>query len=484
MGIRPGRRFQAPFRRPRDDRRVLDAARPTRDRARPAPLPLPRVWSVRASDIVALVGLNAVVIAGMWVRHGGLDELGDASGVLTAAGQLTALFGTYAALLQLVLMSRAPFLDQTFGMDRLAWYHRWLGFATFWLLLCHGVCTTIGYALGDGIGLVDEFVTLVTRYDFVLLAVAGMACLTAVAISSFQAARRRLSYETWYGIHLYAYLGIALAFAHQLVTGLDFQDDPIARLYWIGLYVVTVGLIVAFRIGQPVATSLRHRLRVGNVVVEGPGVVSIYVTGRDLDRLPVRAGQYFLWRFLTRDGWWRAHPFSISAAPNGRYLRLTVKDLGDWTRALQRVPIGTRVIVEGPYGIMTGARRTRAGVLLIAGGIGITPIRAMLEAFAGRPGDITLLYRAGRQEDLVFRRELDYLAAVRGATVHYAVGRRAIEGSEHDPLGPSALRRMAPDIVRRDVYVCGPPPMMDVVRRSLRTLAVPDSQVHWERFSY
>ena len=126
-----------------------------------------------------------------------------------------------------------------------------------------------------------------------------------------------MSYETWYGLHLYAYLAIALGFLHQLFVGADFIHDPIAVGFWVALYVATVALILVFRIGQPVWLSARHRLRVANIVTEAPGVISIYLTGRELDRLAVRSGQYFVWRFLTRDGWWRGHPFSISSAPNG-----------------------------------------------------------------------------------------------------------------------------------------------------------------------
>ena len=132
-----------------------------------------------------------------------------------------------------------------------------------------------------------------------------------VGVTSMRYARRRLSYETWFGLHLYAYLAIALAFLHQLFTGADFIHDPVAVLYWTSLYVLTAALVLAFRFGQPALTSWRHRLRVSSVVPEGRGVVSIYLAGRDLDRLAVRSGQYFVFRFLTRDGWWRGHPFSI-----------------------------------------------------------------------------------------------------------------------------------------------------------------------------
>ena len=280
---------------------------------RPMPVPLPRRWGIRQTDVVALLVANGVFIVLLWVRHGGLDQLGTTAGALTAAGQLTALLGTYLALIQLVLMGRSPWLDEAFGMDRLAVAHRWLGFATVWLIGAHGVLTTTGYAMGDGAGVIDELAMLLTTYPYVLWATAGFGLFVLVGVSSVRAARRRLSYETWYGLHLYAYLAIALAFLHQLFVGADFMHDQLAAIYWIGLYVVTAALVLTFRVGQPLvdvraspAPRLRDRRR------RRTGVVSVYLTGRDLDRLAVRSGQYFVIRFLTRDGWWRAHPFSIS----------------------------------------------------------------------------------------------------------------------------------------------------------------------------
>jgi predicted ferric reductase len=443
---------------------------------------MPRAWRITAVDVVAVLAANGVVILAMWLRHDGLDQLSTLGGQLTAIGQLTGLYAAYFALIQLVLMSRSPWLDQIFGMDGLTRAHRWLGFATVWLLLAHGVFIVTGYALGDGSDVVDEAVTLVTTYPYVLMAVVSGALFGLVAVTSVRAARRRLSYETWYGLHLYAYLAIALGFLHQVFVGADFIHDPIAVGYWVALYVIAAAFIVLFRIGQPVWLSARHQLRVVNVVDEGPGVFSIYVGGRDLDQLAVRSGQYFLWRFLTRDGWWRAHPFSISSAPNGAWLRITIKELGDWSAALREVTVGTRVFIEGPYGVLTGARRTRPKVLLVAGGIGITPLRALLEALPAKPGDLTLLYRVRTVPEIIFRTELDALAQRRGARVQYLVGPR---GSEiGDPLDAMALARLVPDIAERDVFVCGPVAMMERVEASLRTLGLPRSQVHAERFAY
>jgi predicted ferric reductase len=446
--------------------------------------PLPRIWPVAPLDIGWAIGINGVLIGAMWLRHGGLDQLNSLGGILTAIGQLTGLYAAFLALVQLVLMSRSPWLDQLFGMDRLAWAHRWLGFATVWLIVGHGAFITAGYALGDSASIVAEAWTLITTYPWVLAATIGGLLFIGVGVSSVVAARRRLSYETWFLLHLLAYLAIALGFLHQLVVGADFMHDPLARIYWSALYVVAVALILLFRVGQPIVLNLRHRLVVARVVHEGPGLTSVYVTGRDLHRLPVRSGQFFNWRFLNGEEWWHHHPYSLSSAPNGRWLRITVKALGDGSRRLQQIPVGTRVIVEGPYGAMTGARRSRRKVALIAGGIGIAPLRALLEALPAQAGELVLVYRARAEKHVIFREELDVLARSRGATVHYLVGRRGSRELPEDPLDADGLEALVPDIAARDVYVCGPVAMIDRVAAAARVLGVPPARIHAERFAY
>ncbi|HEY2702481.1 MAG TPA: ferric reductase-like transmembrane domain-containing protein [Candidatus Dormibacteraeota bacterium] len=432
--------------------------------------------------MLALLGVNAVLIVGMWIRHGGLSTLTSASADLTAAGELTALLGTYAALVQLLLMSRSPVVEQLAGPDRVAHWHRWLGFSCTLLICGHVVLTTVGYALGDGSSVAAEAWTLLTTYPWMLMAAAGTVCLLMVAVTSVRIARRRLRYETWHFVHLYAYLAIALSLGHELAVGNDLSTDPVARVYWIGLYLVVAGCVLAFRVGRPLRHALRHRLRIARVVPEASGVVSIYVTGRDLDQLRARAGQFFRWRFLAGDGWWKAHPFSLSAAPNARFLRLTVKAVGDGSAEVQRLAPGTRVMAEGPYGILTAHRRRRPGVLLIAGGVGITPLRALLEELGGR-GAVTLLYRASSWEDVLFRAEIDDLMRARRGTVHYLVGRRGTPELGDDPLGVGALRRLVPDLRERDVFLCGPAGMIRGVREALGQLGVSDEQIHDERFA-
>ena len=444
---------------------------------------VPRRWGLLPRDAALIVLGNAILIVAMWVRHGQFPNLTHPAAVLTGAGQITALLGTYSALVQVVLMSRIPGLDQLFGVDRLAAWHRWLGFGTVTLICGHVLFTTWGYAWSDGRSIATQTWAFLTTYPYMLMAYVGTALFLLIAVVSVRAARRRISHETWHFIHLYAYLAIVLSFGHQLAAGTDFTGDPAAVAYWVALYVAAALLVVTFRFVLPLRMALRHRLRVEAVVDEAPGVLSIYITGRDLDRLPVRAGQFFTFRFLTRGLWWRVHPFSLSAAPNGRYLRITVKQVGDFTRSLVSLRPGVRVVVEGPRGNFTAVRRRYPRALLIAGGIGITPLRALLEEMPQRKGSIALLYRARSWADVVFKTELDQLVAARGGAVHYIVGRRGREVHPH-PLAPRFLLAAVPDLRQRDVFVCGPSDLVDDVTRSLGALSVPTSQIHSERFAF
>jgi predicted ferric reductase len=418
-----------------------------------------------ARRLVAIaVAANAAIVVALWWRGGGLQDIHDTSTLLTGTGRLAGLLGAYLVLLQLLLL----------GSGRLTAWHRRNGWASLSLLIAHAALITAGYTLGDRISLPDEAGRLIGGYPGVITAVAALAILIAVAVTSAMAVRRRLRYESWHFVHLYAYLAVALAFSHQLATGTDFVGRPVARAYWYALYGVALAALLIFRLGIPIARSLRHRLHVTRLVEEAPGVVSVEIGGVGLDRLRARPGQFFLWRFLTRDRWWEAHPFSLSAAPDGRRLRITVKGVGDFTNRLRTLEPGTRVIAEGPFGTFTAAARRRPRVALIAGGVGITPIRALLEEMPGGPGDIVVVYRAPSADGFILRAELDELGRRRGAQLHYVLG---------DQLSPQELRRFVPDIAARDVYVCGSPAMVDAIRASLGSTGVPRRHIFTERFA-
>jgi predicted ferric reductase len=431
---------------------------------------------VDACAALAGIGFGAVVASVLTNEsHGALAAPG---GLLTAVGRLAAFTGAYLMLIMVVLVARLPWLERSVGQDQLIRWHRKIAPWAIGLITTHVVAIILGYAAADRSSLVHEVWVLIRSYRDILAAAVGFGLLVLAGITSYRAVRRRLRYETWWSVHLYLYLGLALAFAHQIVTGVSFVGHPLTRALWITVWAATAGLVLIFRIGQPVWRSLKHRLRVVEVRDEAPGVVSVICQGRSLDQLAVSGGQFFQWRFLTRDLWWQAHPFSLSALPRPPYLRVTVKASGDASHLVSRLRPGTPVAIEGPYGAFTHHARMTDGVLLVGAGVGITPLRALLEDLPDHT-NVTVVIRASTPAGLLHREEIAALVRDRGGRLHELVGPR-----HKVRLGARHLRQLVPDIAARDIYVCGPEGFDSEIVGIAEKLGVPAEQIHIESFGF
>jgi predicted ferric reductase len=425
--------------------------------------------------VLAFIVLGAVAVIALWWRD--TASVAGPDGWLTNAGRISGLLCGYGMAVLIALMARVPALERGVGTDRLTRWHAMGGRYVIGLVTAHILAVIWGYAFADAKGVVDETVTMVLTFPEMLKATAACLLLLGTAALSARAARRRMRYETWYLLHFYTYVAAYLAFGHQLATGAEFTGDRAARIAWYILYLGVAALVVWYRFLAPVRLSLRHRLRVAAVTEEGPGVISIHIIGRDLGRLRVEPGQFFRWRFLAKGLWWSANPYSLSAPPGSDGFRITVKALGDHSGSLAGLRPGVRVFAEGPYGAFTGRVRRRRRVLLIAGGVGITPVRALFESL---PGELTLLYRARSEAELVFREELEDIANARGARLHYSTGPRDTER----PFDPATLAAVVPGLRHHDVYVCGPTEMTRTAIRALRASGVPQRQIHHESFEF
>jgi ferredoxin-NADP reductase len=430
-------------------------------------------------DVLAvLAGLGFGLTLALGIASESLGSLRAAGGLATAAGRLTGLAAAYAMVVVVVLVARFGPLERAIGQDRLIRWHRKLGPWPLYLLIGHGTLITIGYARAAHDGVLHQFGQLLWSYPGVLAATVGGALLVAAGVTSYRLARRRMAYETWWSVHLYTYLALFLSFSHQVDTGAAFVGHPLARAWWTALWLGTLALVLIARLGLPAWRSLRHGLTVVGVTPEGPGAFSVVLRGRALHRLPVAGGQFFQWRFLQRGMWWQAHPYSLSAAPTGRHLRITIKSLGDHSAALARLRPGTRVAMEGPYGVFTADTRHSDRVLLVGAGVGITPVRALLEDLP-EDADVVVLLRGSTREDLVLRDEIRELVARRRGSLRELVGPR-----ERVPLDAPALLALVPDLAERDLYVCGPEPFQDALITAARTAGVPEAHIHHETFAF
>jgi predicted ferric reductase len=416
----------------------------------------------------------------VWWLDNPEGSISDAGSVLVAAGRITGMVGGFVLLVEVLMMSRVAWLEQWVGAHDMLIWHRSLGGFLVIVVPAHAVLTIFGYAVSAKVSAARETWTMLTTYEDMISAFVATGILVAIGVLAIRAIRRAMPYELWYYVHLTTYLVLLLGYGHQFADGADLAKAGFARWYWTSLYVFVVACLIWGRVLEPVWLNLRHRFRVVAVVAEAPDMVSVYVGGRCLDKLDAQAGQYFRWRFLTRGNWWQAHPFSLSAAPNSDWLRLTIKVVGNHTYDLQYLKPGDRVFAEGPSGAFTADRRVRPGALLIAGGSGIAPIRALLEDL---PLGTVVLYRASTVDDLVFRGELDDLARERGARVWYVLGSRDDPGPRR-LFTPAGMRELIPDVRRRDVYMCGPDGLITASHKVLRRLRVPRRQIHLDPFEF
>ncbi|MGH9087613.1 MAG: ferredoxin reductase family protein [Acidimicrobiales bacterium] len=427
----------------------------------------------------AAVGLAAVgLVLSFWLGLRSGARPGSPGATATLLGTVTGMVGMYLALIQVVLISRIPALEHVLGQDGLLRWHRRVAPWPISLLVAHAVLIVIGYGQSARTGFLHETVVLVLDFPNVLAATVALGVMVAIGIVSLRAIRSRLRRETWWAIHLYMYLALALSFAHVILLGPTFVGHPALQAAWTALWVVTAGVVLGYRVGLPVVRSLRHDLRVVEVHPEGAGAVSVVCEGRRLDRMAVSGGQFFAWRFMVRGMWWQAHPYSLSAGPRAPYVRLTVKQVDDHSRSVAALRPGTRVFVEGPYGAFTTYALGRRRALLIAGGIGVTALRALLEDLP-RESSPVVVVRASSPEHLYLRDELAELVRQRRGQLHELVGSRA-----DVVLDAGLFLSLVQDLGQRDAFVCGPPGFVQAAVAALTAAGLPRRAVHAEEFAW
>lgn len=427
----------------------------------------------------------------MIMLNGGLAEglsLNNPEATLKLISRVTGLYATNLILIQLIVISRNPFLNYLYGHDKLTAFHKKLGQPVYILLIIHFLAVIFDYVIKENKTFVEEFLALF-KTEQLATATIAFGIITIIVFTSASTIRKKIPYEFWFYTHLLVYIAIIISFPHQVDFGTDIKNSWLVTGYWWGLYITAISFIIVFRFGKPLYTSMRHQLKVSKIVHETPKVVSIYLTGKRLDKLEQNAGQFYMWKFLTWKTFLQTNPFSISTAPNSNYMRVTISNLGKGTKALQNIKVGTRVMLDGPYGIFTENRRLFKDVTLIAAGVGITPVRSLIEELEANRGDITVIYRGNSKEDMPFIEELQDLVISKGINLHLSIGKRAFYNSwlsaEDSPNNNTEdLLRIAPHVTVSDVYVCGPQAWTKSVEKTLLEANVAKPQIHIEEFAW
>mgnify|MGYP001766980117 FL=1 len=432
-----------------------------------------------------------VIPVAVFIAQDGLAMMTTFPGFIKAVGIVAGLVAMAMLLEMLLLAARIPFVDRAIGHDGALRKHRALTVTAVSLLFVHAVALLIAYAASEQVGVFAEFASLWTLDDFVL-AVASLGLLCLVGFTSWVVVRRRLPHEAWFVLHLVSYAALAISIPHQFSMSGMFASGP-ARWYWMGFIAVTAFCMLAFRVLTPAFNNLEHRLFVSSVEPAGPQVVNIYLSGRRLHELDVQAGQFFNFRFLAPGLWWHGHPFSTSSgvftnAAGLPTMRITVRNLGKGTAELIKVRPGTQVLFAGPYGIFSDRARTTDHLILMGSGVGIAPIRALLDQTTVIPGQGLVVLRASSPAELYLFDEFRTICAKRGLRLVTLVGHRGTHpttglswsSAEYSTL---RLRELAPWAADADVFICGPLRWTEDAQAEAIACGVPQTQIHAERFA-
>src|SRR3954469_10450149 len=240
----------------------------------------PAVARAHPRLVLGVITSGAAATVGVWWHN--TPAVHGAGDWLTNAGRVTGLLAGYAVVVLVALMARIPPLERGIGADRLARWHARGGRYTVCLVVAHGLLITWGYAVTAHTNVVSQTGTLLTSYPDVLAATVAGLLLVGVGITSARAARKRLRYETWYYLHFYTYLAVALAFSHQFATGAEFMDNRAARVAWSAMYAAVAAAIIWYRFVPPLHPAMPHQLRVQPARRESRDSLSVVVTGRHL----------------------------------------------------------------------------------------------------------------------------------------------------------------------------------------------------------
>ncbi|MDZ7786397.1 MAG: ferric reductase-like transmembrane domain-containing protein [Candidatus Saccharibacteria bacterium] len=426
----------------------------------------------------ALYFLQIIGIFLVWLSKSTQQLQVGGGAALIAIGALSGLLAGFFFLYQLILISGTKLIEKHFGLDRLARIHHVTGLFGYGFLITHVLFIVLGYSSLTGNGFIEQYFAL-QDLAYVTFASVSVFLLSAVIVTSIVIVRRRLKYELWYLVHLLVYAAVLLALFHQVSNGQNLMGNDWLRAYWYGLYVVAFTLVLWRRWLMPLYLEYKHRFRVEKVVKENSGVTSVYVTGKNLDKFHYQAGQFNLWQFIQKDVRGMHHPFTISSSPKDPYLQLSAKAVGDFTKKLDQLRPGAPALISGPYGLFTQKVATGRQRLFIAGGIGVTPLRSMLRDDVR--GDDILIYATRTMKDAVFADEFKKLEK-QGLKVVHVLSDEKRKAAHHGYVSADILTSEVNDITERDIWLCGPPVMMQKVEEALAGLNVPKKRIHTEKF--
>lgn len=430
------------------------------------------LWLVALSyTVVVLVPLFVILLGAQSPERGFWVEFGVALGFV----------GLAMLCLQSVLTARYPKLSGAVGQDTMLQFHRQTGLVAFGFVVAHPVVLLLadsGYW---------EFLDPRVNFLRAIFLIFVVFALPALIVTSLWRETFHLPYQWWrLGHGALAMMILVVGLVH-ITRVHHYLADPWKQALWIAMGTASVGSILYVRALKPLRVR-RHPYRLVEVSPAASRTWTLTLEPEDGPALGFRAGQFAFLTLADTPFSLEQHPFTIaSSAERHDRLEFAVKELGDYTDTIGTTSLGQVGFVDGPYGSLQLPSDTSAGMLMIAGGIGISPVMSMLRTLRDRRHDapLVVLYAADRIDDLAYDAELDDLARHLSLTVVRVLRHPPPEwDGERGVVDAALLGRYltSDDAATWHVVLCGPPPMMDTAERALRDRGVPLDRIHSERF--
>jgi len=386
--------------------------------------------------------------------------------------------------LQFVLTARFKVIKAPYGADIVYHFHREISYIALFMILAHP--TLLFIFSPDTLGLLNVF-------NAPWRARAGVSALLAlVFVVGASVWRKQLRFEynkwrIWHGI--LAAVAVILAMIHVILAG-HYINTAVKQVLWVGYGIFWVGLLVYIRFFKPFLL-LRRPYQVENVKKERGNAWTLAVRPVGHPGMHFSPGQFAwltAWHSPFSDS---EHPFSISSSTSEpENVQFTIKELGDFTSRIKQMQPGQPVYLDGPFGAFSIDRHPHAqGYIFIAGGIGITPIMSMLRTLRER-GDqrpLFLVYANNKWDEVTFREEIETLQhALNLKVVHVLADPPQVWQGERGFITKEILQNCLPEERQPNVYevfICGPPPMMDAVEKILPAIGFSFGDFHSERFN-
>jgi len=385
--------------------------------------------------------------------------------------------------LQFGLTARFRYVTAPWGEDVIYHFHRQISQIAVGLVVAHALIMSVRHPEMFAIPGSFADVPLGAVFAFV-----SIFALIALVVTAIWRVKLNIRYETWHAAHIVlAVVAVAAGVIHM--AGWAFYlSDPWKRTLWIGLTIFWIGLLVYVRIIKPLF-MLRRPYRVSEARKELGDTTTLVMQPDGHEGFRFSPGQ-FGWLTLWGSPFKiTGHPFSFSSSAesqDGR-VEMSIRKLGDFTNEIGNVPVGQRVYLDGPYGAFTIGNPADMHVL-IAGGVGITPMMSMIRTLADR-GDkrpVVLVYGSKDWESITFRDELETLKSRLNLTIVHVLSKPPAGWAGEQGFITAELfkRHLPPPFADHEYFICGPAVMMDAIESVLGELGVPLSKYHSERYSF